>query len=68
MSSRFRNLSMTTAFRKTLMPIAPRLVNNDLGAWSEILRGSAEVPGVGTALLLYLVRMSRARSGLGSNQ
>jgi len=50
------------------MPIAPRLVNNDLGAWSEILRGSAEVPGVGTALLRYLVRMSRARSGLGSNQ
>jgi iron complex outermembrane receptor protein len=44
-------------------------VNNDFDAWSGILRGSAEVPGVGTALLGYYdAARENGVPGLGSNQ
>ncbi|HET6462630.1 MAG TPA: TonB-dependent receptor [Candidatus Krumholzibacteria bacterium] len=44
-------------------------VNNDFDAWSGILRGSAEVPGVGTALLGYYdAARNNGVPGLGSNQ
>lgn len=44
-------------------------VNNDFDAWSGILRGSAGIPGVGTALLGYYdAARDNGVPGLGSNQ
>jgi iron complex outermembrane receptor protein len=43
--------------------------NNDFNAWSGILRGSAEIPGVGTALFGYYdAARENGVPGLGSNQ
>jgi len=44
-------------------------VNNDFDSWSGILRGSAAVPGVGTALVGYYdAARENGVPGLGSNQ
>ena len=44
-------------------------VNNNFEAWNGILRSSAEVPGVGTALLGYYdAARENGVPGLGSNQ
>jgi iron complex outermembrane receptor protein len=44
-------------------------VNNDFDAWSGILRGGAEVPGVGTVRLGYYdAARENGVPGLGSNQ
>ncbi len=44
-------------------------VNNDFDAWSGMLRGSAEMPGVGTVLAGYYdAARNNGVPGLGSNQ